>query len=127
MENDILLTVPLFKREGMKVREYRNDITDFLDNYLIQVWKTHMSQDIMFGTYLLRDEIDNHFYIRFPGATRGAIYFTKLDDDSYRITDIRMYKSAFDTVVGCYKNSKEVLDGLKQFIGKRIVFEDGEN
>lgn len=111
----------------MKVREYRNDITDFLDNYLIQVWKTRMSQDIMFGTYLLRDEIDNYFCIRFPGATRGAVCFTKLDDDSYLITDIRMNKAAFDTVIGCYKNSGEVLDGLKQFVGKRIVFEDGED
>lgn len=67
------------------------------------------------GTYLYWDEDDYNLgflCIRFPGATRGCIYFDKSDI----ITKIDFYEdTCFDKGIGCYE--KSLLNIVSQWIG----------
>ncbi len=80
---------------------YRNEITYYLDKYLIGVFDD-------FDNYIYPTEIDNKWLIRVPGATRGHIQVVQ-----GKIADITLYRDSF-----CYK--EEVLDNINQFIGKEI-------
>lgn len=82
---------------------YRNEITDYLDEYL----EHEMCRDF-YSNYIYSTPNGNHWIIRVPGASRGNI---EIIDGV--IKNIILYEDSF-----CYK--KEVLDNLHQFIGRRI-------
>lgn len=80
---------------------YRNEITDYLDKYLIADCRG-------WNNYIYNHPIENKWLIRVPGATRG-----NFEVKNGVITSIELYEDSF-----CYK--KEVLDNLNQFIGRKI-------
>ena len=83
---------------------YRNEVTDYLDKYLI---KCDGCSDF-YSNYIYPNPQINKWIIRVPGASRGNIEIT-----GGIIKNITLYEDNF-----CYK--KEVLNGLEQFIGKKI-------
>lgn len=87
---------------------YYNEITDYLDKYLLKVdncWRGYRN-------YIYEEPINNSWLIRVPGATRGNI----IVDDNNIILEINLYEDSF-----CY--NREVLNNLDQFIGSKLVME----
>lgn len=84
---------------------YRNEITDFLDKYLLDDFCEY--RDI-YSNYIYDTSFNNRWLIRVPGATRGNI----LVEDGI-IKSIEIYEDSF-----CYK--REVLDHIDKFIGCKI-------
>jgi hypothetical protein len=96
-------------------RDYHNIITKKLDMKLKNQYKKHLRQGYHDGTTMQFDDTlqFNRAYIRFPGATRGYLFYNNdniileifLDDVN---TDECVYK-------------KEVLKDLNKFIGCRLI------
>lgn len=83
---------------------YVNDITRYLDRYLI---RCNDCLDL-YSNYIFNEPVNGNWAIRVPGATRGHI---KIEDGV--VTEIKLYEDSF-----CYK--KDVFDDLKKFIGMKI-------
>ena len=89
------------------------EITDLLDEYLIESHKKHN----WLRSYLC-DYDNDTFCIRVPGATRGYI---KLEENV--IKEIDLYDdTAFSKDLGCYdeKRKSELIERLNSFIGSTI-------
>lgn len=84
---------------------YRNEITDFLDKYLLDDFCEFRE---IYSNYIYDEPFNNRWLIRVPGATRGNI----LVEDGI-VKSIEIYEDSF-----CYK--REVLDHINQFIGREI-------
>ena len=82
---------------------YRNEITDYLDRYLISEYLRYFD-----GNYIYPNPQGNIWIIRVPGASRGNIEIVE-----GIIKNITLYEDSF-----CYE--RDVLDNLNQFIGKKI-------
>lgn len=85
---------------------YKNEITRYLDNYLIDECDDFSS----YCTYIYEKPRNNFWAIRVPGATRGHV-----EVDSNIIKNIVLYEDNY-----CYR--KEVFNNLNQFIGKEVDF-----
>lgn len=83
---------------------YRNEITDYLDKYLI---KCDGCIDL-YSNYIFDEDVNGNWAIRVPGATRGHI---KVENGV--VEKIKLYEDSF-----CY--TRDVYDGLDKFIGMKI-------
>lgn len=98
---------------GNTTEEMYCEVTDVLDEYLLEGYKKH---DWMQSYLCPYDE--ETLLIRVPGATRGNI---KLEGN--KIKQFTLYEdTAFSTALGCYDKSKkkELIDKLNEFIGKEF-------
>jgi hypothetical protein len=92
---------------------YTNELTEEIDNNLIDAWKGKN-----FCTYFVIEYIDDKakdIPFRFPGATRGGI---KVDEDGIILKIIFDYFNGYEGPGSCYK--KEVQEAVKKYIGYRI-------
>ena len=97
-----LITTKLNKGNS---KYFTNELIEEIDKHLIFERINNLQ------TYILGDKPYNSYYaIRYPGATRGGI---KVDENNV-ITHIVIEE-------GFYKES--VQEGVKEFIGCKIVFE----
>lgn len=92
-------------------REWVNDLTKEMDNYLLGEWTRR------YCTYMYRPdkETEKYFGIRFPGATRGHIEV----DENMIIKDIKLYTDTCFDIHILY--DKKVLDILPKYIGMKLV------
>jgi hypothetical protein len=95
---------------------WKNEVTDFLNQYLKVPYKKCLRDGYNRGTYIMFSRSDGAA-IRFPGATRGSIWW----DENHIITKIEIYGDE------CYDGNleviykKEVHKLLDQFIGCKMV------
>jgi hypothetical protein len=114
------------------------DLTEFMDKYINVEFKTDWSR-CWYKTYLYNDlsvytdticanDPDTHHltYIipfRVPGATRGGVILTKLNQTQYKIETIEyITETCFSEKFGCYSDQL-VLDA-KCFNGKILDFKE---
>lgn len=95
--------------------EYRNNITNELDKYLIDEFKIHN-----FTTYILKwnNGVNDIFSIRVPGRTRGCIYV----DENMFIIKIRIDDDNINGKFACYKSGAK--ESIEKYIGTKIILEN---
>jgi hypothetical protein len=92
--------------------EFKNEITELMDLYLVCEWRKTLRNGYCDGTYMLFDKVDKGVVvIRFPGATRGHI---EIDEESI-IKKIVLYPETREI----YK--KALLKELDKYIGYRLI------
>lgn len=89
---------------------YRNEITDYLDEFLLDGYARGCDADsnYIYDRPVVKSQRESYWGIRVPGATRGEM----LIEDGI-IKNIKLYEDTF-----CYK--REVLDNIDKFYGKAI-------
>ena len=83
---------------------YINDVTEYLDMYLIKCENCISS----YRNYIFDEPVGDTWAIRVPGATRGHI---RVSDG--KISEIKLYKDSF-----CY--TEDVYNDLDKFVGQEI-------
>lgn len=91
---------------------YVNDLTREMDKHVLPGYPD------FFNTYIWKDFEKDGVAIRYPGATRGHIEYTK----DMVITGIHLYETATESCICCYKPS--VHEAVKQFIGSKIILQE---
>ena len=114
--------------------EYRNDFTQFLDEYRIDAYKNlEYPYNEMMTTYLWNTDVESpfnetemikHIAFRVPGATRGHIAV----DRDYIIREIVFYDdTCFDAMhkgIECY-DKKVIKAANERFLGTKLDIHNG--
>ena len=80
------------KSKPYQFREYKNDITEYIDSFIPEDVMNIIKDNDFFRVYLL-DCDDNTYGIRYPGFTTGYIS----TDENHMITDIGLYRDTEST------------------------------
>lgn len=97
------------------------DLTEFFDKYIpnrnqYSFYKTYLYNDIGIFSNL------NYLQIAFrvPGATRGGIFLSRLNENQFMIKDIHFNEDCCFGNIGCY--DRAILEDSKQLIGCILDF-----
>lgn len=97
---------------GYKFKEYRNDITEYIDSFIPEDVINIIKDNDFFRVYLL--DCDNNSYgIRYPGFTTGYIN----TDESGIITGIGLYRDTKSTEMFSAISDKMLQE---KFIGTKL-------